>query len=315
MEQPEGWGLTVSNPPVQLRASVLTQVRRRRREAMIGLLLILPAVLLVFGMILYPFGYELSLSLSTAHATDDGSFVGLANYVQLAQTPLFWQAAGNTLIYVAVATALKLGFGLTMALALAPSFRGRSILLVLLLLPWLFPAALSTTALYWLMNPLVEGGNGLVSWLSLTNPGLAMSVEAIWPMARVIAVDTWRGTAFFGIYLLVGINAVPAELFEWARLEGTCAARTFVLVTLPLLRPTILLVTILSISFTLSDFTNLYLVSGGREVLHVIGTLAYDTSLNLGETGYGAAITLSLMPLVVGLALYLLHLLDQERGT
>ena len=134
-------------------------------------------------------------------------------------------------------------------------------------------------------------------------------------MARVILVDTWRGTPFIGIFLLVGINAVPSELFEWARLEGTSAVRYFLLVTLPLLRSTILLACILSVSFTLGDFTNLYLVSGGREVLHIVGTLAYDTALTMGDTGYGAAMALSLMPAIVGLTLLLLHLLDQERTT
>jgi ABC-type sugar transport system permease subunit len=285
------------------------------RDVALGLLLVMPAGLLVFGMILYPFVYELGLSLTSARAAEDGAFVGLANYVELIQSGEFWQAAGNTLIYVGATTALKLAFGMVMALALARPFTGRSLVLVLLLLPWLFPAALSTTALYWLLNPLVESGNGLVPRLSLLSPSLGMTVEGIWPMARVIGIDTWRGTSFFGVYLLVGLNAVPAELFEWARLEGASGWRRFRMVTLPLLRPTMLLATLLSISFTLGDFTNLYLVSGGRETLHVIGTLAYDTALTIGETGYGAAIALSLLPLVVGATLFLLSQLDRARTT
>jgi ABC-type sugar transport system permease subunit len=296
-----------------------TAVRPRRlnanRDVALGLLLVLPAILLVFGMILYPFVYELGLSLTNARAAEAGAFVGLANYVALVQDAEFWQAVGNTLLYVGAASALKIGLGMLMALGLRRPFAGRTVVLVLLLLPWLFPAALSTTALYWLLNPLVESGNGLVPQLSLINPTLGMSAETIWPMARVILVDSWRGFAFFGVYLLVGLNAVPAELFEWAQLEGASELRFFGLVTLPLLRPTILLATLLSISFTLGDFTNLYLVSGGRETLHVVGTLAYNSALTIGDTGYGAAIALSLLPLVVGVTLFLLRLLDRERVT
>jgi ABC-type sugar transport system permease subunit len=278
-------------------------------------LLVLPAGLLVFGLILYPFVYELWLSLTSARAAEDGAFVGLANFLALVLDGAFWQAAGNTLLYVGATTALKLTLGMVMALCLARPFAGRSIILVLLLLPWLFPAALSTTALYWLLNPLVESGNGVVPRLSLLHPSLGLAAETVWPMVRVIAVDTWRGMSFFGVYLLVGLNAIPAELFEWASLEGASGWRRFALVTLPLLRPTILLATLLSLSFTLGDFTNLYLISGGRETLQVVGTLAYDTALTLGDTGYGAAIALSLVPLVAGVTLYLLRLLDRdERG-
>jgi ABC-type sugar transport system permease subunit len=282
------------------------------RDRALGVLLVLPAGLLVFGMILYPFVYELWLSLTSARAAEDGAFVGLANYLALVLDGTFWQAAGNTLLYVGATTALKLVLGMIMALCLARPFAGRSVVLVLLLLPWLFPAALSTTALYWLLDPLVESGNGLVPRLSLLSPSLGLAAETAWPMVRVIGVDTWRGMAFFGVYLLVGLNAVPAELFEWASLEGASDWRRFAMVTLPLLRPTILLATLLSISFTLGDFTNLYLISGGRETLHVVGTFAYDTALTLGETGYGAAIALSLLPLVVSVTLYLLRLLDRD---
>src|SRR6202521_2892539 len=229
--------------------------RRAVPDPVLGALLVLPAVVLVFGMILYPFLYEAWLSLTDARAAEPGVFVGLANYLDLIQNDLFWQAVGNTTVYVVVSTALKLGLGMAMALTLARSFPGRSIVFVLLLLPWLFPSSLSITALYWLLNPLVESGTGLVAAISPVNPGLAMAVATNWPMARVILVDTWRGMSFFGIFLLVGINAVPSELFEWARLEGTSALRTFWLVTLPLPRPTILLATILSISFTFGDFT------------------------------------------------------------
>src|SRR5207247_710304 len=126
------------------------------RDTALGMLLVVPAGLLVFGMILYPFGYDLWLSLTNARAAEDGVFVGLANYVALAQSDLFWQAVGNTLLFVAATTVLKLGLGMVMALALARAFPGRSVVFVLLLLPWLFPSALSTTALYWLLNPLVQ---------------------------------------------------------------------------------------------------------------------------------------------------------------
>src|ERR1700738_5258016 len=92
--------------------------RRSIPDPVLGALLVLPAVLLVFGMILYPFLYEAWLSLTNARAAEPGVVVGLTNYVDLVQSDLFWQAVGNTTVYVVVGTALKLGLGLAMALTL-----------------------------------------------------------------------------------------------------------------------------------------------------------------------------------------------------
>jgi len=279
-------------------------------DLLLAAILLLPALVLVLGMVGYPLAYEAALSLTDRRVDDPGRVVWLANYWDLLVDGRFWEAVGTTALYGVVATVLKLLLGLAMALALAKPFPGRPVVFVLLLLPWLYPAVLSATALHWMLNPLMY--SSVILQLDRVSHAASVAVETWWPIARVILIDVWRGTSFFGVFLLVGRNAIPAELFEVAALEGGGPVAIFRRVTLPLLRLAALLAVVLSVGATFGDFTNLYLLTGGREVSHVVGTLAYDAALTRGELGYGAAISLSLVPLIAILMLGLIRFLERE---
>jgi multiple sugar transport system permease protein len=279
-------------------------------ELALGIILLLPAFTLVFVLIAYPVGYELALSLTNRRVEGAGDFVGLANYVDLLADGPYWEAVATTLLYVVVASGAKLALGLAMALSLARPFFGRPIVFILLLLPWLYPAALSATALHWMLNPLLY--TGLILRLDQIDHTASIWVETAWPLTRIILIDVWRGTSFVGVFLLVGLNAIPSDLFDFAALEGGSSWLVFRLVTLPLLKSSALLALTLSVGATLADFTNLYLLTGGRETTHVIGTLAYETALTLGDVGRGAAISLSIVPLVAVLVLGMVRLIERE---
>jgi ABC-type sugar transport system permease subunit len=292
--------------------SAVETKRRRWSHLLLAAVLLAPSVVLVFGLIAYPLGYEAVLSLTDQRVDAPGSFVGLANYLDLLTDRGFWGAAATTIVYVVVATALKVLLGLAMALALARSFPGRSAIFLLLLVPWLYPAVLSATALQWMLNPVLY--SDVILRLDRIDHALSIWVEEAWPLARVILIDVWRGTAFFGVFLLVGRNAIPADLLDVAALEGADPWTVFRRVTLPLLRPALVLAIILSFGATLADFTNLYLLTGGREVTHVVGTLAYEIALTRGDLGLGAATSLALVPPVGLLMLALVRFLDRDEA-
>jgi ABC-type sugar transport system permease subunit len=163
-----------------------------------------------------------------------------------------------------------------------------------------------------MLNPLLY--SGVILQLDRVNHAASVAVETWWPIARVILIDVWRGTSFFGVFLLVGRNAIPSELFEVAALEGGGPVATFQEVTLPLIRPAALLAVILSVGATFADFSNLYLLTGGREVSHVVGTLAYEVALTRGDLGLGAATSLAIVPLIALLMVGLVRLLDREEA-
>jgi ABC-type sugar transport system permease subunit len=304
--------MELSRPGRSIAASVVARDHRGWLRLLLAGVLLLPAVALVFGLIAYPLGYEAGLSLTNQRVDAPGSFVGLANYVDLLTDRRFWGAVATTGVYVVVATTLKVLLGLAMALALARPFPGRPLVLVLLLVPWLYPAVLSATALQWMLNPVLY--SDVILRLDQINHILSIGVEEGWPLARVILIDVWRGTAFFGVFLLVGRNAIPSALLEVAALEGAGPGTAFRRVTLPLLRPALLLAVMLSFGATLADFTNLYLLTGGRESTHIVGTLAYELALTRGDLGLGAATSLALVPAVGVLVLALARLLDREEA-
>jgi multiple sugar transport system permease protein len=280
-------------------------------DALLGWLLLLPAFVLVFVLIAYPLAYEAFLSLTDARVEQPGRLIWLQNYLDLIADRRFWGAAATTLVYAAVATAGKLLLGTAMALSLARPFPGRPIVFVVLLLPWLYPAVLSATALHLILNPIVY--NRVILPLELVSHGLSISTESLWPLARIIFIDVWRGTSFVGVFLLVGLNAIPSELFDVAALEGRNSWLVFRLVTLPLLGRALLLAVLLSVGATLSNFSNLYLSTGGREVTETLGSLAYQAAITRGDLGRAAATALSVLPLVVALMLALARLLDREE--
>ena len=109
-------------------------------------------------------------------------------------------------------------------------------------------------------------------------------------------MSVWRGASFLGIFLLAARNGIPSDLFEYARLESNSAWQRFWLVTVPLLRPFIVLGVLLSLAGTFADYTNTYLISGSRVVAPLVGTLAYFNGLIGGQTGLGAATALTMLP-------------------
>jgi len=125
----------------------------RERERMLGLVLLAPACVLIFGLILYPLIYDVAFAFSDASLTSPGQFVGLSNFGVLLGSGWFWDAARNSLIYTVLTSSVRLVLGVGIALALFQMRRGRILVFLALFIPWVFPAALTAVAFYWILTP------------------------------------------------------------------------------------------------------------------------------------------------------------------
>jgi multiple sugar transport system permease protein len=281
------------------------------REGVFSWLMLAPGVLFLAAFVAYPFFYGIYLSLSERRVAQPGTFVGLANFVTMTHDAVFWQVTRNTFVYTVVATLLKMVGGLAMALVINQQFRGRNVARAFLLLPFIVPTVLSTVAWMWILDPTFSVVNWTLVNSGLTTQRFSWLGNADLAMASIIAVNTWRGLPFYGITLLAGLQTISPDLYEAAAIDGAGVVQRFRFITLPVLKPILVIVTMFSVIFTFSDFQLPYVLTHGgpANATHLFATYAFDIGMSAGVLGMGAAVALAMLPalalLIVGLTLYL----------
>jgi multiple sugar transport system permease protein len=273
--------------------------RLMQQEASLGYALLIPTALMLLVFLAWPFFWGIWLSMSSAEIGDPGHFVGFGNFVYNLGDTIFVQSFWNTMAYTAITTVFKFGLGMTMALLLNQVFPLQRFARAALLLPWIIPSVLSTLAWRWMFDPTFSVLNwvlmhsfhaGGVNWLGTTNTALA----------SIFIVNIWRGAPFYGISLLAGLQTIPPDLYEAARVDGASRWQQFREITLPLLRPVLLVVLMLSTILTFADFQLPYVLTRGAPYnsTNVLATWAFNIGVPGGSIGIGAAISLVLFPLL-----------------
>ena len=281
------------------------------RQSVFSWLMMAPPLLFLAALVGYPFCYGILLSLQDRPVAHPGTFVGLKNFATNFDDPIFWRVALNTLVYTAVATLLKMIGGLALALAMNQQFPLKNLVRALLLLPFIVPTVLSTVAWMWILDPAFSVLNWLLVLLGMPKPGPSWLGNPILAMLSIIMINTWRGLPFYGITLLAGLQTVPPELYEAATIDGASGWQRFRYVTLPLLQPIILIVTLFSVIFTFADFQLVYVLTHGgpQNATQLLATYAFDIAMGAGQLGLGASVALAMLPalalLIVALTIYL----------
>jgi multiple sugar transport system permease protein len=281
------------------------------REAVFSWLMLLPGVLFLLAFVAYPFFYGIFLSLEERRVAQPGTFVGLANFITLWHDPVFWRVTENTFVYTTVTTILKMVGGLAMALVMNQAFRGRKLVRAFLLLPFIVPTVLSTVAWMWILDPTFSVVNWLLVHAGIITRGISWLGNSTLALMSVMLVNTWRGLPFYGITLLAGLQTISPDLYEAAAIDGAGAIQRFRHMTLPILKPVLIIVTMFSVIFTFSDFQLVYVLTGGgpANATNLFAVYAFNVAMSGGQLGLGAAIALAMLPplglLIVALTLYL----------
>src|SRR5438093_1188179 len=281
------------------------------REGVWSWLMLTPGVLFLLAFVAYPFFYGIFLSLQERRVTQSGVFVGLSNFETLLHDAVFWQITRSTFVYTIVATLLKLAGGLAMALVMHQHFRGKNLARAFLLLPFIVPTILSTVAWMWILDPTFSVVNWTLVKAGVMKAGPSWLGNASLAMVSIIVVNTWRGLPFYGITLLAGLQTIAPDLYEAAAIDGANARQRFRHVTLPIIKPVLIIVTMFSVIFTFSDFQLVYALTHGgpANATHLFATFAFQIAMNGGQLGMGAAVALSMLPalalLIMALTLYL----------
>jgi multiple sugar transport system permease protein len=284
------------------------------RESSLGLLLMLPGTLLLLIFMAYPFFLGLWLSLTDSMIGHAGRFVGLQNFIHLLGDSIFRQTARNTFIYALVTVPFKLVLGLGLALVLNTAIPFRNAIRAGVLMPFIVPTALSSLGWLMLFDPIFSPFSWLLKHWGLITRNINFLGTPVLAIVSVMIANVWRGTPFFAITILAGLQAVPAELHDAAAIDGAGAWQRFWNVTVPIILGVMLVSTLFSIIMTFADFQLIYVLTKGGPAneTHIFGTYAYQIGLSATAIGQGAAIALYMFPILAVLAILLLRYLRRE---
>ncbi|HUX12739.1 MAG TPA: sugar ABC transporter permease [Spirochaetia bacterium] len=299
------------------------QRRRLSKHLMIRYGYIVPSLAVLLLFFFSPAAYNIWLSfqkISLFQLKRGGTFVGVDNFVSLFGSPEFWLSLWNTVFWLTLVTvALRMVLGLVLALLVdargLKRWRLSGLARSMLLIPWVTPPVVAVAAWQWLLHPRFGAVNQILSGLHLTEQGIPFLVQTstVWP--AIVLILVWREVPFVAISVLAGLQSVPEELYESARVEGANSVQTLLRITLPLLRPVLTVVTLLITIWTFNNFLYVWLSTRGGpgNFTQVLATLMYTESFVKYELGYGAAVgvTMTLIMLVFS-AVYLRSVFRQN---
>jgi multiple sugar transport system permease protein len=298
-----------------MRGGAVTSKGLLERESSLGVILMLPGALLLMVFMAYPFFLGIWLSVTDSRIGQIGEFIGLRNFSDLLSDTIFQQTAWNTLIYAMVTVPFKAVLGLGLALILNNRMRFSNPVRAAVMMPWIVPTALSTLGWFMILDPVFSPISWLLRDLGIIHQNINFLGDPKLAISSVCLANIWRGTPFFGITILAGLQAVPLELHEAAAIDGSGMWDRFRHVTVPHIKGVVLIASLLSIIWTFADFQLIYVLTKGGPAneTHIFGTYAYQIGLSATEIGMGAAIALYMFPILSVFAVILLIYLRREE--
>lgn len=288
-------------PPAR-RSSLRRFAQRRSTTAV---LMCLPLILLIAGLVVYPFFYSIWLSLMNRAMT---RFIGLFNYRYLLRSATFQLVIFQSCFFAITAVFFKALIGFILAHVMHNiSGRDQKLWRGLLLVPWVIPPALSTLGWWWM----ISGNYSAINWL-LAQVGIhpiAWLANTWWARIWVVAVNVWYGTPFFMIMYLATLKSVPEQLYEAAAIDGATWLQKIRFISLPMLRNIISITVLFSLIVTFANFDIVENLTAGApaNTTHVFATYAFQWGIQGGNIPLGAAISLFIFPILAVFSIFILR--------
>jgi ABC-type sugar transport system permease subunit len=271
------------------------KITLQRREALIGMLFILPAVLIILGVALQPVisTFYLSFFKASLSRTAVNVFIGLKNYVDLLSDHVFWETIRRTLYFTVVSVGLELLLGLGVAQLIQSRPFGWQFLRISLIIPWAVPTIVNGTMWRWIYNADYGALNGLLKQLGLIDRYVPWLTHPFTAMNLVILADIWHSVPFIALILQAALATLPVELEEAAAVDGANAFQRFFRIRLPLLRSAILVALVIRTVEAFRVFDIIYVITNGGPAFGTltISFLTYLETFSFGHVGRGAALS------------------------
>jgi trehalose/maltose transport system permease protein len=266
-----------------------SQLTRQRRRA--ALVFIAPMMTVLAAVAGWPLLRTIYFSFTDANLDNIGSYsgVGFANFASLAQDPEWWHSVRNTVEFAAISVTLETILGLVIALTLNAHIAGRGIVRAAVLIPWAIPTVVSAQMWNWMYNDLYGVLNYIFIKMGFIDHPYAWTGSPQLALTAVIIVDVWKTTPFMALLILAALQLLPGEIYEAAKLDGIPAPKVFWKVTLPLIRPALMVAVIFRTLDALRIFDLPYVLTGNSRETASMAVYARQKLIDFQDVGYGSA--------------------------
>jgi ABC-type sugar transport system permease subunit len=284
-------------------------------EQQFAFLILAPAAVVIFGVVLVPLVTTFIYSLQNMEliSAERGKFLGLWNYIQVLGSAWFWQALGRTLYFTGVSTALETFLGLLVALLLNTRFLGVGFLRVLVIVPWAIPGIVNASIWKWIYNPEYGALNAVLTRLHVISQYRAWLSDPFLAMNMVIVADVWKMTPFAIIFFLAALQFINKSLYEAATVDGAGVFKRFWHITLPYLVPTLSVVVVMRTVEKFKAFDVFYVMTRGGPS-NGTKVLVYEAYLKaFANLQYSISSTVSYLIAIIVLVFTVLYIRSMKR--
>jgi trehalose/maltose transport system permease protein len=288
--------MTSTTPPVTAREPVSAQRRPERlsegarAERKLGWLLCAPAVIVMVAVTAYPIGYAVWVSLQRYNLAFPNAvkFVGLSNYGAVLSSPFWWHALAVTVIIMTVSVAIELVLGMLLALLMFRTLLGRGTVRTAILIPYGIVTVVAAFSWQYAWTP-------STGYLSAAFGNAAPLTKTIAAIAVIILAEVWKTTPFMALLLMAGLSLVPEDLQKAAKVDGATAWQRFTRITLPLMKPAILVALLFRMLDAFRIFDNIYILTTGANGTGSVSTLTFDNLITALNLGTGSALSVLIL--------------------
>lgn len=290
--------------------------RLARRDHRAAWLFLLPVIIVMLVVALWPLGRTFFFAFTDAYLDDPSvySMTGVDNFLEVISDRSWWIAVKNTLVFTVISVAIETVLGLAIALLVNEAIPGRGLARAAILVPWAIPVVVSTKIWEWMLNDQFGVINKVLIGLGLIDHGIPWTASGSLLMGVVIFVDVWMTTPFMVLLILAGLQLISSEIFEAAEVDGIPAWKRFWSITLPMLRPAIGVAVLFRSLDALRMFDLAYVMAASNESVTTVSIYARDRLISFQELGIGSAASTWVFLLVALVAIIIIGVLRLDRA-
>lgn len=280
------------------------------------LLLLLPALIFFAVYVLYPVGYSLLTAFQNKPTYKPGTFIGLANFVEMLTDDRLWVALKNTFIIVVLELAMVPVLSFLLGLFINMKFRGNVIVKVLVFTPYILSGIVTTLIWFFIVDPRIGIINGFLNALHVDTSSLLLIGGRDLTPFTVAVIETWKSLGFYSVLFMAGLKMIPAELYDAAAMDGASSVQRVRFISLPMLRETNKLVYVYVFLSAVQSLQTVWILTGGgpNYESNTVGSYLYQVFVAERRAGYASALALVMFGVMMGISIIFLRLNAKRVG-